>query len=184
MTIEIPFAWLLAAADASAAGEGPVSLPLVLWTGLTFLIVLFTLKNFAWEPILEQLERREGAIRGAIEGAERERGEATGLREQYEQRLQGSREEGQALVEEARDDARKIRERGQQEGDEARKQQVEAAEREISMAKAKALNEVAAHAGGLALDIARRVIGRSLGEADGKRLVDEAIVEIEGGGKS
>lgn len=184
MTIELPFAGLLAAAAASGGGEGPVSVPLVMWTGLTFLIVLFTLKNFAWEPILEQLERREGAIRGAIEGAERERGEANGLREQYEQRLQGSREEGQALIEEAREDARKIRERGQREGDEARKQQVEAAGREISMAKAKALNEVSGHAGSLALDIARRVVGRSIGDADGKRLVDEALTEIEGGGNS
>lgn len=184
LTIELPFIGVLALAEASDGSQGLIDLPLVLWTGVTFVIVLFTLKQFAWGPILEQLERREGAIRGAIEGAERERGEAAGLREQYEQRLQGSREEGQVLIEEAREDARKIRDRGHREGDEARQQQVEAASREISMAKAKALNEVTGHAGSLALDIARRVVGRSISDADGKRLVDEALREIEVSGKS
>ena len=103
LTIELPFIGVLALAEASDGSQGLIDLPLVLWTGVTFVIVLFTLKQFAWGPILEQLERREGAIRGAIEGAERERGEAAGLREQYEQRLQGSREEGQVLIEEARE---------------------------------------------------------------------------------
>ena len=48
----------------------------IIWTLITFVLVLLVLKKWAWPPILSALDEREQSIRIAIEGAEQARQEA------------------------------------------------------------------------------------------------------------
>ena len=44
---------------------------LMIWTIVTFAAVLFVLGRFAWKPLLEALEAREGGIRADIKAADK-----------------------------------------------------------------------------------------------------------------
>ena len=173
-----PLLWPLAS-EAGEHAEVPAPFYLIIWTALTFTLVLIVLWRFAWGPIQEQLERRENTIRDAIEGAERERSEAESARKKREQELENVEAEGQQLLNEARDDAKKLRDEGREAGERARKDQVEAASRDIDAARVEALGEVKTAAAELAMTIASRVVGKSIDAKDHQRLIDESIAGIE-----
>ena len=48
---------------------------LVFWMLITFLIVLFLLKKFAWKPILDMIKEREESIENALSSAEKAKNE-------------------------------------------------------------------------------------------------------------
>ena len=52
---------------------------LVFWTGLTFLILLFVLRKYAWRPILHAIKVREHTIKYALAAAERSQHEAESM---------------------------------------------------------------------------------------------------------
>src|SRR5438067_12872126 len=54
-----------------AAGLTDINVALVVWTLVTFGLLLIVLKRFAWHPILETIENREKTIAEAIESAKR-----------------------------------------------------------------------------------------------------------------
>ena len=47
---------------------------LILWTIVTFLVVAFLLKKFAWKPLIQSLQQREDGIRQSVERAEQAKG--------------------------------------------------------------------------------------------------------------
>jgi F-type H+-transporting ATPase subunit b len=59
-----------------AAGLTDINVALVVWTLVTFGLLVIVLKRFAWGPILETIEAREKTINDALESARRERAEA------------------------------------------------------------------------------------------------------------
>ena len=62
-----------------AAGLTDINVALVVWTAVTFALLIVVLGKFAWGPILQMLETREKTISDAIESAKRERAEAAEL---------------------------------------------------------------------------------------------------------
>src|SRR5881397_1593634 len=78
---------------------------LLLWTIITFLVLLAILRWKAWGPILGAIERRESAIRDAIETARKEREEAAGLLEEHKKMIDQGRRENARMVEQGRKDA-------------------------------------------------------------------------------
>src|SRR5207244_4271556 len=59
-----------------AAGLTDINVALVVWTTVTFALLIVVLGKFAWGPILQMIETRERTIADAIESAKRERAEA------------------------------------------------------------------------------------------------------------
>ncbi len=168
------------ASDAHGGAKHELApVPAIVWTMLTFVLVLIILWKFAWGPILEQLGRRETTIKDAIEGAQRERTEAEAARKKREEELANARGDGQKLIDEARDEASRVREDGKKAGEAARVEQVAAADREITSAKTAALSEVQKQAADLAMLIAGRVVGKSIDAKDHARLIEETLSKIE-----
>ena len=60
---------------------------LIVWTWITFAVVLFLLRKFAWGPLLQAVGDREKNIVNAIESAKRERAEAEKLADSVRQSL-------------------------------------------------------------------------------------------------
>ena len=60
---------------------------LILWTIITFLVVLLVLWKWAWKPIVEALDARAEKIRGDIENAEKARQDAEKLLEQHQEMM-------------------------------------------------------------------------------------------------
>jgi F-type H+-transporting ATPase subunit b len=152
---------------------------LMIWTFVLFFITLYILKRYVFGPVSAMIERRRADIQASLEEAERSRADAERLLEDYRRRL-----------DEARREADELRERGRRDGDRERASIVEAAhgqreriltetERDVQLAQDRALTAVRSEVGELALAAAEKVTRRSLSDAEHRRLIEEAIQEID-----
>lgn len=151
----------------------------IIWSLVTFLIVLVVLGKFAWGPILGTLQKREDFIRDSLEQAKRDRDDAAAQLASYEKKQADSRAEASAIVEEGRRDAevlkRKIEDDAKAEADAV----VERAKREIGLATDTARRELYDLAAKLATDVASKIINEELDGAKHERLIAESIEQIE-----
>lgn len=135
---------------------------LIFWMVLSFLIVLFILKKFAWKPILTSLKEREDSIENSLLAAEKARDEMERLNSDNERIMQEAREEREKMMKEAREikaqmihDAKKIAET------EANKM-IENAKVQIENEKAVAINEIKQTVIDLSVDIAQKLLKKNL----------------------
>ncbi len=167
---------------ADAAHETPslfsVEPGLMIWTAITFLVVVVVLRFVAWKPLLQALREREQSIAGAIKEAGRVKSDAEALHAKYQTMMDQIRDESRAILEEARRDGLKvqegIRQRAQEEAEEFKAR----ARREIDLQTDHALKEIWQQAGLLSTELASRILGRSLTGEDHERLVRELLAEI------
>jgi F-type H+-transporting ATPase subunit b len=179
----------LTAAPAHRAGEAAHAAPslfsvepgLIIWTIITFLVVLIVLRLTAWGPMMKALAERESRISGAIAEADRIKSEAESLLARYETLLDKAKDEARGILDEARRDGLVlrdgIRDKAHQEAEEFKAR----ARREIELAKDGAIQELWDTAADLSTDLATRIIGRTLDGADQDRLVRELIRDMKSG---
>jgi F-type H+-transporting ATPase subunit b len=152
---------------------------LVIWTIITFVILFFLLKKFAWGPILGALEKREKAIKDNVIQAQKTREEAESLFADYKVKLDSIKEEAKKLVEEGKAKGEKAREDLLDQAKKEYEEQLGRAKREIALAKQKAIDEFQSYAVDLTLEVASRVAAKSLSDEDHRRLamdtLDEAV---------
>src|SRR5690606_23343091 len=79
------------------------SFGLIFWMTVSFLVVLFILRKFAWKPILGALSERERTIADALDQARKAREEIAAMNARNEQLMAQAREEREALLREARE---------------------------------------------------------------------------------
>jgi|YelNatPaOPRAMG01_1025707.scaffolds.fasta_scaffold00059_75 F-type H+-transporting ATPase subunit b len=152
---------------------------LVIYTVLTFLLLLFILKKLAWKPILGALEERERRIQESLESAERARRQSEELLAQQQQVLEEARTQAQVILEQSRKTAEAMRQEILANARREAEQMLEKARREIALSRDKAIDEIRKTAVDLSLAVATKVIRKSLGAEDHKRLVEEAIEEMK-----
>ncbi|MAF26585.1 MAG: F0F1 ATP synthase subunit B [Gemmatimonadota bacterium] len=158
----------------------------MIWTIVTFVVVLIVLRLTAWNPILSALKEREQSIEGAIADAGRIQSEAEELLATYRTMIDKARDETRAILEEGRKDSlqaqEEIRKAALVEADEFKAR----ARREIELQKDGAVREIWEQAADLSTELASRVIGRSLTGDDHRRLVENLITEMrtDHGGKA
>ncbi len=146
---------------------------LVIWSGLTFLVVLALLTKFAWKPLLGMLKEREDEISSSLEKAKEARQEYERVEAQKAQMLAETRTERDAILKEARekveamlDEARK---RAQSEGDKL----IEQARAQIGREKADAIDALKRQVATLSVEIAGKLIESDL-KADDRQ---EQLIE-------
>ncbi|HQF29452.1 MAG TPA: F0F1 ATP synthase subunit B, partial [Bacteroidia bacterium] len=76
---------------------------LVFWMTVSFLIVVFILRKFAWGPILTSLKERETSINDALNSAKKAKEEVANMKAENERILQEARNERDKMLKEARD---------------------------------------------------------------------------------
>lgn len=151
---------------------------LIFWSFVSFGVLLFLLKKYAFPPILEMLEERQKKISGDIEMAERLKAEAQEMKENYEQQLKTAHEKADTIVQLAADEARKNQEKTLQETQAKSRQIKNDAEKEILMTRNKLLTEIRGFAAALAISSAEKIIKKSLDDKDKKRLAEESIKQV------
>src|SRR5688500_9203848 len=151
---------------------------LIVWTIVTFLLLLGILWKFAWNPILGALDARERAIQKTIDDAERLQAEAKAVLEEHQKRLAEAREERNRILDEARQAGEHLKadvlEKARQEAENV----LARAHRQIELETEQALLTIRDHAVDLAIHAAERVIERSLSDEDHRRMAREAVTEL------
>ena len=152
---------------------------LMFWTIVCFLVVLFVLKRYAFGPIQQLIDARRDKIQQAIDEADNARAEARNLLEEHKQLIGQAKTESEEILAEARRVADAQRERVRVETDEDRQRRLEETKRQIEQATTQALGQIRDEVGKLSLLAAEKVTRKSLNESDQKRLIDEALAEID-----
>jgi F-type H+-transporting ATPase subunit b len=154
---------------------------LMVWTIVCFLITLFVLKRYAFGPIQTAINERRERIRQSIEEADRAREEARKLLEEHRALMGQARSDAEEILAEARKIADSQRDRLRDEIEADRQRRLEETQRQIEQATAAALGEIRREVGSLSLLAAEKITRKSLTDADQRRLIDEALSEIDFG---
>ena len=151
---------------------------LAFWSLVSFALLFFLLKRYAFPPILGALEERENKIRTEISDAEKLRQEAQELKTDLEKELKNAHEKANTIVQMAGDESKKIQEKTIQETQAKVRQMQSDAEQEIQIAQNKLLNEIRGYTAALTIAATEKVLKKSLGDEDKKRLIDESIEDV------
>lgn len=150
---------------------------LMLWTIISFVILLFILNKVAWQPILKALDEREKGIKDDQEAARKASAEAQAMLEDYQQKLKEAHAEAQNVVAQAREAAERVGEELEQQARAKAKSIVEKAEQEIDLHRQAAINEIRGEIASLAIFSAEKIISKSLDSEDHRRLVMQSLEE-------
>lgn len=155
-----------------------VSPGLLLWTIITFVVLLLILWKAAWKPVVEALDARAEKVRSDIESADRARQEAEKLLTQHKEMMEQARNEAAKIIADGKSAAENIRNEIIDKANTDAKDLSERAKKEINLAKDKALSEIKAEVVILSTEIAAKIISKNLNPDDQKVLVEETLNKV------
>ena len=155
------------------------SLGLMIWTLVVFLVTMWVLKQKAFPRIQEMLDRRANAISESLEHAEKTREEADKILGEYRARLREAREQADDIVARARKASEAARSEAVEEGKAKREELVAAARRDIEAETRRSLERIRREVADLTVLATEKVTRKALDSDDQKRLVEEALAEVD-----
>jgi F-type H+-transporting ATPase subunit b len=169
----------LAAKDSGGSFLVSPNLGLMIWTLLVFGITMYVLSKLAFPRIQEALDKRARAISESIEEAERTRDEANEILQEYRARLREAREQADEIVARARKAADQAKAEATEEGREKREELLAAARRDIEAETRRSLDRIRKEVADLTVLTTEKVTRKTLSGDDQKRLIDEALAEVD-----
>jgi F-type H+-transporting ATPase subunit b len=154
-------------------------LGLMIWTLLAFGIAMLILRKYAWPAITAALDKRQHAIVESIETAEKTRTEAQELLQEYRERLREARRQADEIIARARK-AGDVQERESLEKAKIQREELlEQTRRDIEAETRRAIQEIRGEVADLTVIATEKVTRKALDEDDQKRLVEEALGELD-----
>src|SRR5688572_19862234 len=136
---------------------------LIFWTLLSFLIVFFVLKKFAWKPIIKSLNDREKGISDALSSAENIKTEMSLLKSENEALLAKAREERAQMLREAKDSKDRIISEAKEQAKIETNKIIQDAQSIIEQQKMAAITDLKNQAGNLVIELSEKILRRELG---------------------
>lgn len=153
---------------------------LLFWMIISFGIVFFILKKYAWNIILRMLKEREQSIDQALHSAEKAREEVTSLHADNERILAEARREREQMLKEAREVKEKLLSEAKIQATEEQQRILSEAQRMIENEKAAAFEELKQNVAEYAVDIARKLLKRELSNDKAQNdLIDACLNEYK-----
>ena len=153
---------------------------LMIWTLISFAITFFVLKRYAFGPIQKLIDDRRERIRESVEEADRARDEARSLLEEHKALLGKARSDAEGILAEARRIADAQQQRMREETEEDRKRRLEETERQIDQAtQSRRSSQIRSEVADQVLLAAEKITRGALTDKDQKKLIDEALAEID-----
>jgi F-type H+-transporting ATPase subunit b len=157
---------------------------LMIWTIVVFVISMLILRRLVFPRIGEALDRRAKTIEGDIDHAAELRTQAENVLDEYRERLKEARAQSEEIVQRARQTAEAHEKEGKEHGKELLAEAAQRAEREIEAATKRALDDLRREVAALTIMATEKVTRKTLDEADQRRLVEEALGELDFSGLS
>ena len=152
---------------------------LMIWTIVCFLITLFVLKRYAFGPIQKGIDERRERIRASLDEADRAREEARRLLEEHRALIGRAQTDAEEILSEARHVADANERRMREELEEDRQRRLEDTRKQIEAETRRALEQIRLEVVDLSMLAATKVTRKSLDDADHKRLIEEAVGELD-----
>jgi F-type H+-transporting ATPase subunit b len=172
---------IAASSGGSSGGSFLISpnVGLMIWTLLLFGISMYLLAKYAFPRISAALDKRQKAIEESIDAADRTRREADELLGEYRERLKEARAQADEIVTRARKTGEAHEQRAQDEAREKREEMLEQTRRDIQAETKRAIDEIRREVADLTVLATEKVTRKTLTEEDQRRLVEDALSEID-----
>src|SRR5215475_10288081 len=145
---------------------------------ISFCIVAFLLRRFAYKPILAVLEDRRRKIEEGQLNAEKIRKELADAEKRYQEIVAKGNADAQKMIDEARESAAHLSERKQQEAITAAEQIVAKAKEAAALEHERQMQALKRELGHLVVETTAKVTGKVLTSEDQKRLQEEAARQV------
>jgi F-type H+-transporting ATPase subunit b len=152
----------------------------LIWGAVAFAIVFFVLNKFAFPALRKNVEARENQIQTDLEAAEQARFEAQRERDEYKKQIADARSEANKIVEEARQSAEQVRKDLIAKAEKEAEQVVARAQEQIEAERNRALTELQGTVSDLSIELAEKIVNRSIDASAHRDLVDAYIKEVSG----
>ncbi len=166
---------------ASGSGGGSlldVNPGLIIWTILTFLILLIILKKVAWKPILTALDNREKEIEDSLNRAEQAKEDAQKILEENQTTLSKAEEESKKIIDQSRVYADKLKEQMLKESKDQQQKIIEDASVEIERMKNAAFEELKNQIADISVSAAEKIMKENIDANKNKQIVNKYLSEI------
>jgi F-type H+-transporting ATPase subunit b len=180
---------LILAQEEGGHAEEPSGLDLILpdaaellWGVVCFAIVAVVLMKKVFPKLKETIEARENTIQENLESAESSKAEAQSQLDEYKQQLAEARSEANRIIEEARQSAEQVRKDLTAKAERDAEAIVARAQEQISAERDRTVQELQSSISDITIELAEKVVGRSLDDDTQRQMVDAYIREVSGMG--
>ncbi|MFC4386515.1 F0F1 ATP synthase subunit B [Gracilibacillus marinus] len=150
----------------------------MLFALVSFAVLLWLLKKYAWGPLMNKMEERENYIANEIDTAERNRVEAEKAAKEANEQLSATRKEAQQIIENAKKAGQEQEQAIIQAAEAAAVRLKKSAEEDIAREKEKAIEALQAQVATLSVQIATKVIEKEINAQDQEQLISDYIKEV------
>jgi len=157
---------------------------IMIWTIVVFTISFLVLRKWVFPRIGEALDKRAAKVEGEIDAAEHLRAEADKILEEYRERLKEARTQSEEIVQRARQAPDTHEHESKERGQEILAEAAKRAERDIEVASKRALDDLRREVADLTILATEKVTRKTLDSDDQRRLVEEALAELDLSGLS
>lgn len=173
-------AMLLAQAHEERSGIDLI-LPAVdelIWGAIAFVIAFLVLTRFAFPAIQKGIQERTNKIQGDLEAAESSKAEAQQMLEDYKRQMAEARSEANKVIEDARQQAEQVRRDIIAKAERDAEQIVARAQEQLEAERTRTIQELQGTISDLSIELAEKVVGRSIDASAQRELVDAYIREV------
>lgn len=150
---------------------------LVIWTLITFGLLVFVLWKYVWGVILSALEARSAKIASDLEQIKQEKEVADGLLDQRKKMLLKAKEESLAIVSRTKASTVEIKTNILTEAKREAEKLLQKAQRDIDQLRHKALEEFKGELVNITFEMTRKFLHKEIDPKEGARLMDKYLEE-------
>ncbi|MBK77105.1 MAG: ATP synthase F0 subunit B [Actinobacteria bacterium] len=149
------------------------------WSLVIFLTVLFVLKKFAWNPLLDFLEEREKDIAESLKMAESAKTDLEKIKEESEKILNEAKKEGKTIVSDSKQKAEESANKILNDAKEKSNEFLDDAKSKIDIEKKRAIKEIKEEVVDLSLELATKVLQRNINDEDNSKFVKSSLEAVK-----
>lgn len=150
---------------------------LIFWMFISFGIIVFILKKYAWSPILGMLKEREEGIQNALDAAKKAKEEMASLQSNNERIINEAKAERDKLLKEAREMKDSIIAEAKAKAGKEGEKLMSAARESINNEKMAAITELKNQVAQLSVEIAEKILKEELSSQDKQKTLVKALLE-------
>lgn len=152
---------------------------LIIWTIVTFVLLVIVLGKFAWKPLLQALQAREKEIADALTAAEQAKKDAERMIAENKAAMEKANAETARLIAEGRAVAEQVKNDIVAKANESAKKMLEQAKDEIAREKESAVQQLRSEVADLAVTAAEKILDESLDGAKQKKMIDKVLQQMQ-----
>ncbi len=152
---------------------------LMIWTVVTFAVLVFVLGKFAWGPIIASLKEREDSIRKAIGDAELAKKASEEMKVRYEKDLAEAQAKAQAMVVQAQAESQKLREKLVKEAEAEAQRLTDQTKRQLEEEKAKLVRELRTEVAKLSVMAAEKLVRHQMTPKVQEELLGQFFTDLD-----